>query len=108
RQLAPLFAERVARLDRVDFVGNTRAVGLIGAAELAADKTRRTKFDPAKKLAAQAVAIVQQHGVILRALPGDIIGFCPPLIIKAAELNDMFDRIEAAFTAFAPVAAQHS
>ncbi|MEK9717799.1 MAG: aminotransferase [Candidatus Puniceispirillum sp.] len=107
RQLAPLFAERVARLDRFDFVGNTRAVGLIGAAELAADKTRRTKFDPAKKLAAQAVAIVQQHGVILRALPGDIVGFCPPLIITAAELGDMFDRIEAAFTAFATVAAQH-
>jgi len=108
RQLAPLFAERVARLDRFDFVGNTRAVGLIGAAELAADKAHRTKFDPAKKLAAQAVAIVQQHGVILRALPGDIIGFCPPLIITAAELDDMFDRIEAAFTAFAAVAAQHS
>ena len=107
RQLAPLFAERVARLDRFDFVGNTRAVGFIGAAELAADKASRAKFDPAKKLAAQAVATVQQHGVILRALPGDIIGFCPPLIISAAEIDDMFDRIEAAFTAFTLVAAKH-
>ena len=79
RQLAPLFAERVARLDRFDFVGNTRAVGFIGAAELAADKASRAKFDPAKKLAAQAVATVQQHGVILRASTGDIIGFCPTI-----------------------------
>ena len=106
RQLAPLFAERVARLDRFDFVGNTRAVGFIGAAELAADKASRAKFDPAKKLAAQAVATVQQHGVILRALPGDIIGFCPPLIISAAEIDDMFDRSEAAFTAITVVAAR--
>ena len=65
---------------------------------MAADKASRAKFDPAKKLAAQAVATVQQHGVILRALPGDIIGFCPPLIISA-EIDDMFNRIEAAFTA---------
>ena len=49
RQLAPLFAERVARLDRFDFVGNTRAVGFIGAAELAADKASRAKFDPRRK-----------------------------------------------------------
>ena len=33
--------------------------------------------------------------MILRALPGDIIGFCPPLIITAAEIDDMFDRIES-------------
>jgi 4-aminobutyrate--pyruvate transaminase len=53
------------------------------------------KFDPTQKIAAQAVAIIQKHGVILRALPGDIIGFCPPLIITAAEIGDMFNRIES-------------
>ena len=37
----------------------------------------------------------QKHGVILRALPGDIIGFCPPLIVSEAEIDDMFDRIES-------------
>jgi 4-aminobutyrate--pyruvate transaminase len=32
--------------------------------------------------------------VILRALPGDSIGFCPPLIITEEEIDEMFDKIE--------------
>ena len=42
------------------------------------------------------MSIIQKNGVIFRALPGDIIGFCPPLIISEAEIDDMFDRIESA------------
>ena len=33
--------------------------------------------------------------MIWRVLPGDIIGFCPPLIISESEIDDMFDRIES-------------
>ncbi|MEC7853470.1 MAG: aminotransferase class III-fold pyridoxal phosphate-dependent enzyme, partial [Pseudomonadota bacterium] len=107
RTLAPLFAERVARMNRFDFVGNTRAIGLIGAMEFSSDPQTKAKFDPAKKIAAQAVARIQEHGVILRALPGDIVGFCPPLVISDTELNDMFDRIESAMEAFAASADAH-
>ena len=104
RGLAPLFAERVARMDRFDFIGNTRAIGLIGAMEFSSDPRMKSKFDPARKIAAQAVAKIQEHGVILRALPGDIVGFCPPLVISEAELNDMFDRIDRAMEEFAATA----
>ena len=107
RRLAPHFAARVKRMDRFDFIGNTRAIGLIGAMEFSADPHTRRKFDPAIKIAAQAVAKIQEHGVILRALPGDIVGFCPPLIITEAELDDMFDRIDAAMEAFAGTADAH-
>ena len=88
-------------------IGNTRAIGLIGAMEFSADPQTRRKFDPAVKIAAQAVAKTQEHGVILRALPGDIVGFCPPLVITATELDDMFDRIDAAMEAFAGTADAH-
>ena len=44
--------------------------------------------------------IIQENGVILRALPGDIIGFCPPLIIKEEQMNEMFDKIDIAFKNF--------
>ena len=94
-------------MDRFNFIGNTRAIGLIGAMEFSSDPQRKAKFDPAKKIAAQAVAKIQEHGVILRALPGDIVGFCPPLVISEAELNDMFDRIESAIEAFAANADAH-
>ena len=107
RTLAPRFAERVRRMDRFDFIGNTRAIGLIGAMEFSADPATRRKFNPAVKIAAQAAAAIQEQGVILRALPGDIVGFCPPLVISEAELDDMFDRVDAAMDSFAATANAH-
>ena len=104
RGLAPAFAAHVAAMDRYDFIGNVRSIGLIGAMEFAADKHTHRKFDASHKIAAQAVAIIQKHGVILRALPGDVIGFCPPLIISGAELDDMFARIHAAMQDVAELA----
>ena len=104
RRIAPVFAARVDKFDRFDFIGNVRAIGLIGAMEFCADSISREKFDPANKIAAKAVAKIQEHGVILRALPGDIVGFCPPLIISEGELHGMFDRVEAAMDALQPFA----
>ncbi|MEK9610548.1 MAG: aminotransferase [Alphaproteobacteria bacterium] len=104
RRIAPVFAARVEKFDRFDFIGNVRAIGLIGAMEFCADSSSREKFDPTHKIAAKAVAKIQEHGVILRALPGDIVGFCPPLIISEGELHDMFDRVEAAMDALQPFA----
>jgi 4-aminobutyrate--pyruvate transaminase len=100
KRLAPRFAERVARMDRFPFIGNTRSVGMIGAMEFSSEPDSKAKFDPAHKIATRAVAVIQEHGVILRALPGDIIGFCPPLVINGDELDDMFDRVEAALDEF--------
>lgn len=43
--------------------------------------------------------------MILRALPGDIIGFCPPLIVSEAEIDDMFDCVESALVEVGTLAA---
>ena len=106
RSVAPTFARHVAAMGQYDFIGNVRSIGLIGAMEFAADKRSHKKFDASQKIAAQAVAIIQKHGVILRALPGDIIGFCPPLIISKAELDDMFGRIHDAMSEVAKLAVK--
>jgi 4-aminobutyrate--pyruvate transaminase len=106
RSVAPTFAAHVASMDQYDFIGHVRSIGLIGAMEFTADKNTHQKFDASHKIAAQAVAIIQNHGVILRALPGDIIGFCPPLIITKAELDDMFKRIHDAMSKVAELAAK--
>ena len=106
RRIAPQFKSRIERLARFDFIGNLRAIGLIGAMEFAANSLTGEKFDPTQKIAAQAIATIQRHGVILRALPGDIIGFCPPLIITAAEIGDMFDRIESGLDEVSALAAK--
>jgi 4-aminobutyrate--pyruvate transaminase len=108
RTISPQFKARIENLFKFDFIGNMRAIGLIGAIEFAVNRDHHEKFDPAHKIAAQAVAIIQKHGVVLRALPGDIIGFCPPLIISRAEIDDMFDRIEAGLTEVETIAANMS
>ena len=42
------------------------------------------------------VSFAQEEGVILRAMGGDRIAFCPPLVISEAEIDEMFDRYERA------------
>jgi len=105
RTISSQFKARIEGLSKFDFIGNARSVGLLGAIEFAANCDHHQKFDPSHKIAAQAVSIIQTHGVILRALPGDIIGFCPPLIISEAEIDDMFDRIESALVEVVTLAA---
>jgi 4-aminobutyrate--pyruvate transaminase len=64
-------------------------VGLIGALELeAADGAA------AGATGARAGAILQKNGLICRNI-GDSIAFCPPMIITAAEIDEMFDIVEA-------------
>ncbi|MGH6945661.1 MAG: aminotransferase, partial [Geminicoccaceae bacterium] len=84
--VAPLFAARIADLARHPLVGHGRGVGLVGAIELMADLEQKTPFDPALKVGARVAEWALEYGVILRPL-GDIISFCPPLIIDRPELD---------------------
>ena len=77
-------------------IGTSRSLGLIGAVELVRDKKKKEFFDPSQKIGAHLVAQAQQHGLILRTLPGDIIACCPPLIISEPEMDEMFSRFKKA------------
>ncbi|MDE1173314.1 MAG: aminotransferase [Parvibaculaceae bacterium] len=94
RSIAPKFESRVARLADHPLVGHARAKGLIGAVELIADKGSKRAFDPKAAVGPNTQKIGEKNGVILRAAGGDIIAFCPPLIITAEQIDDMFDRVE--------------
>ncbi|MFZ2467334.1 MAG: aminotransferase [Parvibaculum sedimenti] len=96
RSVAPKFEARVARLAEHPLVGHARAKGLIGAIELVAEKTSKRSFDPAAGIGAAVVKAAEKHGLIVRALGGDIVAFCPPLIVKDADIDDIFDRAEHA------------
>lgn len=96
RSVQPAFEARVARLAGHPLVGHTRACGLIGAVELVADKGSKKSFDAAAGIGAAVVAAAQRNGLIVRALAGDIVAFCPPLIITGSQVNEMFDAVEKA------------
>ena len=92
---APHFAARIAEVATHPLVGHGRAIGLLGALELMADVEQKTPFDPALKVGAQVADWALEYGVILRPL-GDIISFCPPLIIDRAEIDFLFDAVTRA------------
>jgi len=94
--VSPRFAERVQALQNHALVGHARSVGLIGAIELVADKATKRAFDPEHKIAQRVFAAAREHGLIVRAVPGDTIAFCPPLIIDDDGIDAMFDAVTAA------------
>lgn len=77
-------------------VGEVRAVGMLAGVQLVADKAER-RFHPAEtKAASRVVAEAQRRGLIVRALPGDAIGICPPLIVTEEELDVLVDTLTEA------------
>lgn len=95
RRISPQFMRRVAALGDHPLVGNARGLGLIGAAELVADKSSKAPFPAAAGVAAYAGQRAAAHGVLTRAL-GDNINLCPPLIIQPRQIDELFDGIRAA------------
>ncbi|WP_343032583.1 aminotransferase [Tritonibacter litoralis] len=76
-------------------VGEVRGKGLIAALELVSNKTTGASF--AKGAAgAAAQKACEENGVILRAVGGNALAFCPPLIITRAEVDDMIARVKTA------------
>jgi 4-aminobutyrate--pyruvate transaminase len=94
RSVAPRFEARVARLGEHALVGHARAKGLIGAIELVADKASKRAFDAKAGIGGLVQKAAEKQGLIIRALGGDIVAFCPPLIVKEADIDDIFDRTE--------------
>ncbi len=96
QKIAPHFQSRLAALGDSAIVGEARGVGLIGALELVADKDTKEQYPAEMKLGAQLVAHALARGLIVRALPGDVIGICPPLIITEAQIDELFDALAEA------------
>jgi 4-aminobutyrate--pyruvate transaminase len=96
---SPLFQSRLRALADHPLVGEARGIGMVGAVELVADKATKRGFDPKKTVGAKVVKAAEGEGLILRALAGDTIAICPPLIITEEEIGMLFDRLETALNA---------
>ena len=96
RRVAPIFLLRLRALADHPLVGETRGVGLIGGLELVKDKRARQSFDAKLGVGAKAARLAEEEGVLCRAVGGDTVALCPPLIIDGAEINAMFDCVTRA------------
>lgn len=93
RRVAPVFQTRLNALADHPLVGEVRGVGLIGGLELVADKATKTSFDPKMGVGPKVVVLAEEEGLICRAVGGDTIAMCPPLIINGAQINEAFDAL---------------
>jgi 4-aminobutyrate---pyruvate transaminase len=89
----PQFQARLAALNDHPLVGEARGLGLIGGVELVANKKNRQAFAPGQGVGPRAVRFAEDEGLIVRSVMGDVLTLCPPLIITAAEIDDLFDRL---------------
>jgi 4-aminobutyrate---pyruvate transaminase len=89
--MSPHFLARLKQFADHPYVGEARGVGLIGALELVADKPSKAAFAEPGSVGGRMAELCHEEGLIIRAI-GEIIAFCPPLIITKREIDEMFDR----------------
>jgi 4-aminobutyrate--pyruvate transaminase len=94
RKLAPVFAARLQKLKDNVLVGDADSVGLIAGLELVADRKTRANFARDAKVGLACGRFCLEEGLVVRPLPNDRMGICPPLIISEAEIHELFDRFE--------------
>ena len=93
---APQFQRRLSTLAEHDIVGEAGGLGLIGGLEIVADKASKRQYHPKAGVGARCVAFAQGEGLIVRALAGDRVAVCPPLIITPDEIDELFDKLSRA------------
>jgi 4-aminobutyrate--pyruvate transaminase len=92
RRMSEPFQARLRALADHPLVGEARGVGMIGAAELVANKeTKATQAGVAAYCAGRAEA----NGLIVRNI-GETIACCPPLIVTEAQVHELFDKLAKA------------
>ena len=62
--------------------------------EIVADKASREQFPADVKAGAIVAEKIFEHNLIVRALPGDAVATCPPLIIDEKQIDELFDKFE--------------
>jgi 4-aminobutyrate--pyruvate transaminase len=94
--VAPSLQQGLQKFRDHPYIGDVRGMGLIAAVELSANPALRQAFPPERAVGAYLVRRAQEHGLILRAMAGDIVAFSPPLIITKAEIHALLERFERA------------
>ncbi|MCC6305752.1 MAG: aminotransferase class III-fold pyridoxal phosphate-dependent enzyme [Rhodobacteraceae bacterium] len=96
RALAPRFAAGLAALmARHPNIGEWRARGLMGALEAVRDRASRTPFEARLSVSERIANACIDHGLICRPL-GQAIVLAPPFILTPAQLDEMFEKLDAA------------
>ncbi|RTE64762.1 aminotransferase class III-fold pyridoxal phosphate-dependent enzyme [Amphritea opalescens] len=84
--------KRMAEFRDHPLVGEVRGAGMVGAVEMVANKKTGEAFNNGAA-GAFAVQACQNHGMITRAVAGNSLAFCPPLIVNEAQIDEMIEKL---------------
>ena len=91
--MGEIFQQRLQALADHPLVGDVRGVGLMGGVELVADRRTGKTFESSLGVGMTCTTRAQQNGLLVRPLGGDIIALCPPLIISAGQIDELFAKL---------------
>ena len=92
---AEIFLDRLRAFNDLPLVGEARGIGLIGAIELVKHKDTKESFPKDAKVGIYCMERCLHHGLVVRAL-GDVVCFCPPLVITDGQIDELFAKFERA------------
>jgi 4-aminobutyrate---pyruvate transaminase len=87
--------QRLRELEGHPLVGEVRGMGLLAAVELVANRRSRQAFE-GNGVGAFCQKACEDNGLILRALGGNGIALCPPLIITRAQVDELINKLSSA------------
>ena len=98
REIGVYMQQRLAEFADHPIVGEVRGHGLLAAIELVANKKTGQSFEGGA-VGAFAKQACQDNGLLIRAVGGNSIAFCPPLIITTEQIDEMIERFNPALQA---------
>ncbi|MEX0281188.1 MAG: aminotransferase [Arenibacterium sp.] len=94
RNVTPLFLDRIQKIgESFDIVGDVRGMGLLGCIECRPDLSDES-YAAHMQFGQRLDDACEARGLLLRPY-GNMAVFSPPLVISEAEINEMFDIMEA-------------
>lgn len=87
--------KRLREFEDHPLVGEVRGMGLIAALELVANKETREPFE-GNGVGGFCQAACEKHGMIVRAMGGNSLALCPPLIITESQVDELVEKIRLA------------
>lgn len=84
--------QKLRQLGEHPLAGEARGMGLIGALELVANKDTRQAFAD-NAVGSYCMQQCEQNGLIIRAMGGNSMALCPPLIITETQVDELIDKL---------------
>lgn len=91
-ELGEYFQARLLEFAEHPLVGQVRGMGMIAALELVADKASGKPFGN-NAVGGYCAGRAQEHGLIVRAMGGNSIALCPPLVITREQVDELVDSL---------------